>query len=118
MNGFIEKMLSLVDVTKLPKMKLICDTANGMVGPTLKKIFENIPQVELVEMYFQPDGTFPNHGGDPLNAKNRQELQERVPKEHADLGFAFDPDGDRFFTVDKTGRFVSGDFLTAILAQY
>jgi len=72
----------------------------------------------MIPMYFEPDGTFPNHAGDPLMAENRKELQERVPKEHADLGFAFDPDGDRFFCIDKTGRFVSSDFLTALLAQY
>ncbi|HZZ98404.1 MAG TPA: phosphomannomutase/phosphoglucomutase [Candidatus Saccharimonadia bacterium] len=118
MDGFVEKILDLIDVTKLPKMKVLCDTANGMVGPSLKRIFSKIPQIELVEMYFQPDGTFPNHGGDPLDPANRKELQERVVSEKTDLGFAFDPDGDRFFTVDKTGRFVSGDFMTAILAQY
>ena|SRR5579859_2747558 len=118
MQGFVEKILSLVDVTKIKPMKVIADTANGMVGPSLVEIFKKIPQVQLTAMYFDPDGTFPNHGGDPLEEANRRELQERVPKEGADLGFAFDPDGDRFFCIDKKGRFVSGDFLTAILSQY
>ncbi len=118
MQGFVEKILSLVDVTKLKPMKVIADTANGMVGPSLLEIFKKIPQVQLTPMYFDPDGTFPNHGGDPLEEANRRELQERVVKEQADLGFAFDPDGDRFFCIDKKGRFVSGDFLTAILSQY
>lgn len=118
MPEFIKKILSLMDATKLKPMKVICDTANGMVGPSLTELFKAIPQVKLVPMYFEPDGNFPNHGGDPLLEENRRELMERVPKEGADLGFAFDPDGDRFFCIDKKGRFVSGDFLTALLAQY
>lgn len=118
MEGFIAKMLSLVDVTKLKPMKVVADTANGMVGPSLTELFKHIPQIQLVPMYFEPDGTFPNHGGDPLQAENRRELEERVPAEGADLGFAFDPDGDRFFCIDKKGRFVSGDFMTALMGQY
>jgi len=118
MPGFIEKILSLVDVKALKPMSVICDTANGMVGPSLNEIFKNIPQVKMTPMYFDPDGTFPNHGGDPLQEENRKELQAKVPAEGADLGFAFDPDGDRFFCIDKKGRFVSGDFMTAILSKY
>lgn len=118
MSGFVEKILSLVDVSTLKPMKILCDTANGMVGPSIIELFKHIPQITVVPMYFEPDGTFPNHGGDPLQEENRRELMQRVPSEGADLGFAFDPDGDRFFCVDKTGRFVSGDFLTAILSEY
>ncbi|HEX7018056.1 MAG TPA: phosphomannomutase/phosphoglucomutase [Patescibacteria group bacterium] len=118
MDGFIQKMLSLVDVTQLKPMKVLADTANGMVGPSLTELFKHIPQVQLTPMYFEPDGTFPNHGGDPLDPANRAELEQRVVSEGADLGFAFDPDGDRFFCVDKKGRFVSGDFMTALLSKY
>lgn len=118
MEGFIQKMVSLVDVKKIKIMKIMCDTANGMVGPSLVELMKQMPQIEMVPMYFEPDGTFPNHGGDPLQEENRKELQARVPSEGADLGFAFDPDGDRFFCVDKKGRFVSGDFMTAILSEY
>jgi phosphomannomutase len=118
MDGFVQKILSLVDISKLKPMKIIADTANGMVGPSLTEIFKHIPQVELTPMYFEPDGTFPNHGGDPLFEENRAELQEHVKNEGFDLGFAFDPDGDRFFCIDKKGRFVSGDFMTAILSSY
>jgi phosphomannomutase len=99
-------------------MKVLIDTANGMVGPSLVEIFKYIPQIQYTPMYFEPDGTFPNHGGDPLQEANRAELQARVLKEGADLGFAFDPDGDRFFCIDKKGRFVSGDYMTAILSKY
>jgi phosphomannomutase len=118
MEGFVQKILSLVNTKSIKPMKVIADTANGMVGPSLTEIFKYIPQVKLTPMYFEVDGTFPNHGGDPLIAENRKELQERVKNEGFDLGFAFDPDGDRFFCIDKKGRFVSGDFLTAILSAY
>ncbi|MEO8581713.1 MAG: phosphomannomutase/phosphoglucomutase [Patescibacteria group bacterium] len=118
MPGFIEMMLGLVDVSKLKPMKVLCDTANGMVGLSLTELFKKLPQIQMTPMYFEPDGNFPNHGGDPLMEENRRELMQRVPAEGADLGFAFDPDGDRFFCVDKTGRFVSGDFMTALLSEY
>jgi phosphomannomutase len=118
MDGFVEKISSLVDVAKLKPFKVIADTANGMVGPSLVELFKRIPQIQLTPMYFDVDGTFPNHGGDPLILENRSELQERVKNEGYDLGFAFDPDGDRFFCIDKKGRFVPGDFMTAILSLY
>ncbi|MEL6524178.1 MAG: phosphomannomutase/phosphoglucomutase [Chloroflexota bacterium] len=118
MDEFVAKMLTLVDATQFKEMKVLCDTANGMVGPSLTEVFKKIPQVEMTPLYFEPDGTFPNHGGDPLKEENRAEVQERVPAEGYDLGFLFDPDGDRFFVVDSKGRFIPGDFVTAILAKY
>lgn len=118
MEGFIQTMLSLVDAPSLKPMKILCDTANGMVGLSLTELIKHLPQIQMTPMYFEPDGNFPNHGGDPLMEENRRELMQRVPAEGADLGFAFDPDGDRFFCVDKTGRFVSGDFMTALLSEY
>jgi phosphomannomutase len=118
MDGFIKKIASLVDLAKLKPLKVIADTANGMVGPSLIELFKQIPQVKLTPMYFEVDGTFPNHGGDPLQESNRRELMQRVVAEGYDLGFAFDPDGDRFFCIDGKGRFVAGDFMTAILASY
>jgi len=118
MDEFVEKILSLADSKKFKKMKLVVDTSNGMVGPSFVELFKKIPQIEYIPMYFEPDGTFPNHGGDPLQEENRRELQARVVSEGADLGLTFDPDGDRFFCIDSTGRFVSGDFLTAIMAEY
>lgn len=118
MEGFIQMMTSLVDVKSLKPMKILCDVANGMVGVSLTELIKKLPQIQMTPMYFEPDGNFPNHGGDPLQEENRRELMQRVPAEGADLGFAFDPDGDRFFCVDKTGRFVSGDFMTTLLAEY
>jgi phosphomannomutase len=88
-----------------------------MVGPILKDVFRRLP-VELIGLYLEPDGNLPNHGLDPLQPENRAELQRREVVERADIGFAFDGDGDRFFTIDDRGEFVSGDFLTAIMGSY
>lgn len=117
-EGFIEHALSLIDARSLCPLKVIADTGNGMVGPILSRIYARLPSINLTPMYFEPDGSLPNHGLDPLQPENRAELQERVRAEGADVGFAFDGDGDRFFAIDNRGSFVSGDFLTALLAQY
>jgi phosphomannomutase len=113
----MDKVLSLVDIRSLRALKVVVDTGNGMVGPILKEVYRRLP-IELVGLYMEPDGNLPNHGLDPLQPENRLELQHRVVQERADIGFAFDGDGDRFFAIDDRGRFVSGDFLTAILGSY
>ena len=117
-EGFIEKVLSLIDVDALIPLKVIADTGNGMVGPILKRVYSRLPTVELAGMYLEPDGNLPNHGPDPLQPENRAELQRRVVAEGADVGFAFDGDGDRCFAVDERGEFVSSDFLSALIGQY
>ena len=117
-EAFAEKVLSLIDVNALMPLKVITDTGNGMVGPILKRIYERLPSINLIGMYLEPDGSLPNHGLDPLQPENRAELQKRVVDEGADVGFAFDGDGDRFFAIDDRGSFVSGDFMTALMGQY
>ena len=117
-NGFVEKVLSLIDVDALMPLKVIADTGNGMVGPILKRIYSRLSTVKLTGMYLEPDGNLPNHGLDPLQPENRAELQRRVVAEGADIGFAFDGDGDRCFAVDDRGEFVSSDFMSALIGQY
>lgn len=117
MDEFVDALLKLVDVSKLKPLKVIADTANGAVGPALTKLYSHLP-VHLTPMYFEPDGNLPNHGLDPLQPENRAELQQRVKDEGADVGFAFDGDGDRFFVIDDRGAFVPGDFFTALMAEY
>lgn len=114
---FVQKVLSLIDVDAIKPLKVIVDTGNGMVGPILQEVYARLP-IQLTGMYLDPDGTLPNHGLDPLMPENRAELQQRVKDEGADIGFAFDGDGDRFFAIDDRGEFISGDFLTAILGRY
>ena len=117
-EGFIDKVLSLIDVDALTPLKVMADTGNGMVGPILKRVYSRLPTVELTGLYLEPDGNLPNHGPDPLQPENRAELQRRVVAEGADIGFAFDGDGDRCFAVDDRGEFVSSDFLSALIGQY
>jgi phosphomannomutase len=116
-DEFVQKVLSLIDVQGLKPLKVIADTGNGTVGPILKEVYQHLP-VQLVGMYLDPDGSLPNHGLDPLQPENRAELQRRVVEEGADLGVAFDGDGDRFFAIDDRGQFIPGDFLTAIMGSY
>ncbi|MDW8146161.1 MAG: phosphomannomutase/phosphoglucomutase [Roseiflexaceae bacterium] len=118
-DEFVEFVLGLIDIEKLKRrrLKIIADTGNGTVGPILQRIYERLP-IDFIGMYLEPDGNLPNHGLDPLMPENRAELERRVVEERADAGFAFDGDGDRFFVIDDRGRFVSGDFLTALLGRY
>ena len=113
---FIKKILSFIDVSRIKPLKVAIDCGNGMAGPYIERLKEFLP-IEIIPMFFEPDGTFPNHPADPLEKANRAELEKRVVSENADLGIAFDGDVDRCFFVDDTGEFVSGDFLTAVLAE-
>jgi phosphomannomutase len=117
-EDFVNMVLGLIDVDALAPLKVIADTGNGMVGPILTRIYERLPSIDLSGMYLEPDGSLPNHGLDPLQPENRAELEQRVITDEADIGFAFDGDGDRFFTIDDRGHFVPGDFLTALMGQY
>ena len=116
-DGFVDKVLSIVDHASIAPLKVIVDTGNGMVGPSLERVFGRLP-VDLTGLYLDPDGSLPNHGLDPMQPENRAELQRRVREEGADIGFAFDGDGDRFFVVDDRGLFVPGDFITALMGCY
>jgi phosphomannomutase len=116
-TDFLEKVLSLIDLPAIRPMRIVADTGNGMVGPILKDLVPRLPLI-LTGLYLDPDGNLPNHGLDPLMPENRAELQSRVAEEHADAGLAFDGDGDRFFVIDDRGKFVPGDFLTALMGSY
>ena len=87
--------------------------AGPMVGPILRDL-----GLDLVETYWTPDGNFPDHEPNPLLEENRKFIVDKVVAEGADLGIAWDGDADRCFFIDDTGRFVDGDFLTAILAEH
>jgi len=116
-DEYRKKILSLVTTEHITPQKIIVDAANGLGGVVFDLVYRDFP-IDVVRMYFEPDGRFPNHGGDPLQAKNRKELEARVITEGASLGFAFDPDADRFFVIDEKGEFVPGDFMTALLGEY
>jgi len=115
-DEYARHCLSFIDASRVPRLKAVLDTGNGMGAVGAAAIFPSLP-VETVRMYFDLDGTFPNHPPDPLEAENRREIEERVVAEGADLGIAWDGDADRCFFVDDTGAFVPGDFVTALLGQ-
>src|SRR5690242_4450816 len=114
--AYVDRVLSFVDVGAIKPLKVVIDAANGMGGTMLPPVLEQLP-IEAVRCYFEPDGSFPNHEPNPLLPENREFIVRKTLDEGADLGVAFDGDGDRCFFVDDTGEFVPGDFVTALFAE-
>ncbi|MEU3184250.1 phosphomannomutase/phosphoglucomutase [Streptomyces sp. NPDC006923] len=106
---------SLVDISHIRRLKVVVDAGNGMGGHTVPTVLGGLP-LDVVPMYFELDGTFPNHEANPLDPKNIVDLQARVLAEGADLGLAFDGDADRCFVVDERGEGVSPSAITALVA--
>lgn len=115
LTDYADHLLSLVDLASMRPLKVVVDAGNGMGGHTVPTVFGRLP-VNLVPMYFELDGTFPNHEANPLDPKNLVDLQARVVAEGADLGLAFDGDADRCFVVDERGAGVSPSAITALVA--
>jgi phosphomannomutase len=109
--------LKFIDPAKVKPLKVVVDGGNGMAGPMVGPILRDLG-LDLVETYWTPDGEFPDHEPNPLLEENRRLIMDKVVSEGADLGIAWDGDADRCFFIDDTGRFVDGDFLTAILAEH
>ncbi|SER83704.1 phosphomannomutase/phosphoglucomutase [Actinokineospora terrae] len=105
----------LVDLTGIRPLKVVVDAGNGMGGHTVPSVFADLP-IEVVPMYFELDGSFPNHEANPLDPKNIVDLQARVREVGADVGLAFDGDADRCFVVDENGDPVSPSAVTALVA--
>ncbi len=108
--------LGFIDSGAVRPMKVVLDGGNGMAGPMVGPLLDGLP-LERVETYWTPDGRFPDHEPNPLLEENRRFVIDRVLAEGAELGIAWDGDADRCFFIDDTGRFVDGDFLTALLAE-
>jgi phosphomannomutase len=107
---------SFADRDALRPLKVVADAGNGMAGHVVPAVFAGLP-FELVSMYFELDGNFPNHPADPLNPENLRELQARVVAEGADVGLAFDGDADRVFLVDELGATVPSSLVGALVAR-
>ncbi|GGT97753.1 phosphomannomutase/phosphoglucomutase [Streptomyces violascens] len=115
LTDYAAHLLSLVDLSSIRPLKVVVDAGNGMGGHTVPTVFAGLP-LDLVPMYFELDGTFPNHEANPLDPANIVDLQARVIAEGADLGLAFDGDADRCFVVDERGEPVSPSAITALVA--
>jgi phosphomannomutase len=112
---YADYLRKLVDVSGIRPLRVVVDAGNGMAGYTVPEVFAGLPVV-LVPLYFELDGTFPNHEANPLDPKNLVDLCAKVVEEGADLGLAFDGDADRCFVVDERGEPVSPSAITALVA--
>ena len=115
LDDFAEHCLSFVDRTKIKPFKIAVDAGNGMAGETIPHVFRFLP-CEVVPLYFELDGTFPNHPASPIEPENLLDLQAEVRKRGCDLGVAFDGDADRMFIVDEQGNLIDGSTVTALVA--
>jgi phosphomannomutase len=114
--GYAEHLRKLVDISSIRPLTVVVDAGNGMAGHTVPAVFEGLP-ITLVPLYFELDGTFPNHEANPIVPENLRDLQRAVVEHHADIGLAFDGDADRCFVVDERGEIVSPSVLTALIAS-
>ena len=120
-RDYVEYLRKLVDLSNTRRLKIVVDAANGMGGFTVPLVLEDaagLPalNLEIVPLYFELDGTFPNHEANPLQVENLRDLQQAVVEHGADLGLAFDGDADRCFAVDEKGGLVSPSALAAIVS--
>jgi phosphomannomutase len=113
---FQRDALEFIDPGNVKPLKVVVDGGNGMAGPMAGPLLERLG-LDLVTTYWEPDGEFPDHEPNPLLEENRRFIVDKVRSERADLGIAWDGDADRCFFIDDTGRFVDGDFMTALLAE-
>jgi phosphomannomutase len=115
-HDYVEHVLSFIDPSIVKPFNLVLDAGNGIAGLVAPTLFARLP-CRLTTLCFEVDGTFPNHEANPLVEENRRDLVERVVREQADIGIAWDGDADRCFFIDGTGEFIAGDFITALLAE-
>ncbi|MEW6050873.1 MAG: phosphomannomutase/phosphoglucomutase [Candidatus Zixiibacteriota bacterium] len=108
--------LSFIDVTKVKPYSIVIDAGNGMAGATLPPVLKHLP-VKVTRLFFELDGSFPNHPASPIELENLRDLQKKIAETKADFGVAFDGDADRMFLVDKDGRQLGGDMVTALVAK-
>jgi len=116
LRRYADYLHQLVPMPEGRRLKVVADAGNGMAGHTVPSVFEPL-NVELVAMYFELDGTFPNHDANPLDHSTLVDLQAKVRESAADIGLAFDGDADRCFVVDERGDVVSPSAITALIAS-
>ena len=116
LDEYVQHLLNLVDLETMRPLKVVIDAGHGMAGYTAPAVFKSL-NAEVIEMYFELDGTFPNHEANPIDPKNLKDLSKAVTKHKADIGLAFDGDADRCFLVDEKGDLVNPSALTALIAD-
>ena len=113
---YVQHVMSFIDVGVIKPFTVVLDAGSGMGGLVAPRLFERLP-CTTTRLCFEIDGRFPNHEANPLIEENRRDIVERVIAEKADIGIAWDGDADRCFFIDGKGEFISGDFITALLAE-
>lgn len=116
LNGYVAFVHGFIDRQAVKPLRVVVDCGNGVAGPIVREVLKALP-VEVIELCFTPDATFPNHEANPIEPHNRKDIEAAVLAQKADLGIAFDADADRCYLIDERGQFVHGDFLTALLAK-
>lgn len=116
LQSYGEYLRKLVPCDSIRRLKVVVDAGNGMAGHTVPTVLAPL-NLEIIPMYFELDGTFPNHEANPLDFTTLKDLQARVIAERADLGLAFDGDADRCFLVDERGAIIEPSLLTALIAE-
>ncbi|MGW5878575.1 phosphomannomutase/phosphoglucomutase [Nocardiopsis terrae] len=116
LSGYADYLRDLVDLSGSRPLKVVVDAGNGMGGHTVPAVLEQGLPLEVVPLYFELDGTFPNHPANPLDPDNLVDLQAKVRQSGADIGLAFDGDADRCFVIDERGEPVSPSAVTALVA--
>jgi len=115
-DDYVEKVMSFIDPSMIRPFSVVLDAGSGMGGLVAPALFDRLP-CRTTRLCFEIDGTFPNHEANPLIEENRRDITAEVIRRHADVGIAWDGDADRCFFIDGSGEFVSGDFVTALLAE-
>ncbi|MGH7737840.1 MAG: phosphomannomutase/phosphoglucomutase [Candidatus Tyrphobacter sp.] len=116
LDPFAQHCLSFVDRGTIKPFRIAIDAGNGMAGRTVPFVFKYLP-CEVIPLYFELDGSFPNHPASPIEPENMADLQAAVKRHGCDLGVAFDGDADRMFVVDEKAQIVDGSTVTALVAR-
>lgn len=117
LHEYLDHVLSFVDPKQIKPLKVVADTGNGLGGSVLPELFKRLPQIDLIPMYFDLDGNFPNHPASPLEPENVQDAIAKVKETKADVGLVFDGDADRVFFIDENGGRVTASFIIAMIAE-
>jgi len=116
LSEYADHCLSFIDISRVREFHVVIDAGNGIAGRTVPPVLDRLP-IRTTRLYFELDGTFPNHPASPIELENLADLIRAIAETGADFGAAFDGDADRMFLVDRKGRQIGGDMVTAMVAK-
>lgn len=117
LSDYVKNCLKFINIKNISDFKIVVDAGNAMAGKLIPLIYNNLP-CKIIPLYFELDGSFPNHQPSPIESKNLVDLQKNVLKEKANFGMAFDGDADRVFFIDEQGQIINGGVIVAVLTKY